>query len=85
MKVTLQELKLLIREAVTDIDDDDENLVTFDEMSAALEQSGLQDLAQNATRLEKYLNRIFGDRDFSKEAQALLCRKYKNVIRKLTG
>ena len=85
MKITVQQLKLLIREAVTDIDDDDEDLVTFDEMSAALEKSGLKDLPQNATRLEKYLNRTFRDRDFSKEAQILLCRKYKNVMCKLTS
>lgn len=44
MKITVQQLKLLIREAITDIDDDDEDLVTFDEMSAALEKSGLKDL-----------------------------------------
>jgi hypothetical protein len=86
MKITMQQLKSLIREAVTDIDDsEDEDLVTWEEMYSALEQSGLKDIEQNATRLEKYINQIFGGRDFSKEAQALLCRKYKKVMRKLTS
>jgi hypothetical protein len=87
MKITMQQLKSLIREAVTDIDDDeDEDLVTFDEMSAALARCrDIRDSAQTAPKLEKYLADTFGEREFSEEAQVLLYRKYKKAMRELEG
>ena len=82
MKLTIKELRESIREAIG-IDDDD--LVTEDEMIAALNDVRFidRDDWRTAEQFEEFLGEKFGERESSPEAQEVLYRVYPKIMRRL--